>query len=395
MNCWEACSMSFARQVRNAWSRSRTAVGRLLLWAVAIACGAVFATDASAAYYRVIYDYHTNRNDGIPYSNLFYTGVRPPYTFGRIEGAPARGPNPISGPGFGSTDVDKLYDMVPALHQYYVDKFGRNGPNGLGGAGDGVHQPYNYYSIYANSSEGTWLGALNVVQFKVGDATPEIMGHEMFHVVQKWTIEGFNFNVPGVDPSSYYHAPALAQFGSLIEGVSDFFGQAFERYVTGSTDWKSPYRSLADPSSMPDTTFGLISADHFFSPNYRQPSGGENFTYLNAGVINKASYLAVEGGFFNGVQVEGLGFDKIEQIWYHAVTDYFTPTETFALAYDHLLLSATDLYGPADAAKLQLALRAVELNGVAVPEPSSLALCVIGMVGFVGAYYRRRQSRAA
>lgn len=126
--------------------RRRSVLCRSLFWAVAIACGPWFTIEACADYYRVIYDYHTNRNDGIAYSNLF-TVVPRPYTFGRIEGAPARGPNPVPGPGFGSTDVDTLYNIVPVIHQYYLDKFGRNGPNGLGGAGDGIHQPFNYYGI--------------------------------------------------------------------------------------------------------------------------------------------------------------------------------------------------------------------------------------------------------
>ncbi|MEX2315959.1 MAG: hypothetical protein WD669_02335 [Pirellulales bacterium] len=55
------------------------------------------------------------------------------YWFGRSEGQPVRGPNPLGPPYTGSTDVDKLYDLMPFVHQYYVDKFGRNGVNGVGG----------------------------------------------------------------------------------------------------------------------------------------------------------------------------------------------------------------------------------------------------------------------
>lgn len=342
------------------------------------------------------------------YLNLF-TASPSVYTFGRQEGAPARGPNPVPGPGFGSRDVDTLYDMVPLIHQYYLDRFGRNGPNGLGGTGDGVIRAYNTYVLFANGKSALYDEHAAVSNpkrgdsgYKTGYAVPDVVGHEMFHFVEHHS--GLFPNYPPTQPGQftpapYYTDPALAEFGSLIEAMSDFFGEGFERYISGTNDWLAgtgptiaPVRSMMNPSSILDRQ-GRASADHVLSSNFYTPLGGDNFTYLNAGVVNKLSYLAVEGGYFNGLQIEGLGFDKVEQIWYRAVTEYFTPTETFAMAYDHFLLSANDLYGAGDAAKLELALRAVELNGVAVPESSTLALATVGMLGLVIARVQSRSKR--
>jgi hypothetical protein len=59
------------------------------------------------------------------------------YTYGRSEGMPARGPVP-AGYVPGSTDTDELYDLMPSINEYYMVKFGRNGPNGFGGNSTGV-----------------------------------------------------------------------------------------------------------------------------------------------------------------------------------------------------------------------------------------------------------------
>src|SRR5262245_3459126 len=87
------------------------------------------------AYTRRIYDCSNPAGDGLCWSELDasdpeYPTQYTPYVFGRREGATFRGPNPVAGPTYGSTDVDTAYELVPVLHQFYLDKFNRNGPNG-------------------------------------------------------------------------------------------------------------------------------------------------------------------------------------------------------------------------------------------------------------------------
>src|SRR5207244_4497313 len=80
---------------------------------------------------RKIYDCGDPFGDTVCYMDTFSSAYN--YTFGRSEGRPVRGPNPVAGFQYGSTDVDTLYDLMGTVQNYYMDKFNRNGPNGLGG----------------------------------------------------------------------------------------------------------------------------------------------------------------------------------------------------------------------------------------------------------------------
>lgn len=78
--------------------------------------------------------------------------------------------------------------------------------------------------------------------------------------------------------------------------------------------------------------------------------------------MGHAAYLAAEGGSFNGFDITGIGFNKVEQIFYRAETTYFTSGETFNEAYTHLVQAASDLYGTDDVGQVVKALRAAEIN---------------------------------
>ena len=117
---------------------------------------------------------------------------------------------------------------------------------------------------------------------------------------------------------------------------------------------------MADPPSMLQE--GVVSPDRYFSPDFSTSTDASLRIHVNAGVTNKAAYLAVEGGVFNGFEITGIGFDKVEQIWYRALTTYFEPGETFDLRYYDIIQAATDLYSADDVWQVTMALRAVEIN---------------------------------
>jgi hypothetical protein len=112
--------------------------------ASAAACGACLLLSLPAlAITRHIFDCGDPNGDTACYFDFFKDG----YFYGRSEGEPARGPNPNhfitpnGGDIFGSTDLDTLYNLTEQIHQYYTAVLGRNGPNGLGGTGNGSTVP--------------------------------------------------------------------------------------------------------------------------------------------------------------------------------------------------------------------------------------------------------------
>ena len=104
---------------------------------------------------REVYNCGDDGGDTICYVNAFSSFYN--HYFGRSEGRPVNGPNPVPGFTFGSTDVDTLYDYVPLIEAYYLSEFARNGANDHGGLGKGTtSNPYGMTRIFTNINGGAF-----------------------------------------------------------------------------------------------------------------------------------------------------------------------------------------------------------------------------------------------
>src|SRR6185295_8339438 len=68
-------------------------------------------------------------------------------------------------------------------------------------------------------------------------------------------------------------------------------------------------RSMKDP-----TIYG--DPDKMTSPLYYRDPFDNGGVHFNSGLNNKAAYLMVEGGTFNGQTITGLGLTKVSKIYY-------------------------------------------------------------------------------
>jgi len=332
---------------------------------------------------RAIWDCTSFRTDGACIMDFGLSRFYGFYVFGRSEGRPARGPNPVPGPAYGSTDVDKLYDYVPIIEQYYLDKFGRNGGNDHGGLGDGsAGYPYGDTNIFADinatpfgsiCTPGAAYFSAASLSFCAGSVGDDAFAHEYAHIVAMYK----GFNGDGTPNSLLYQGES----GALNESNSDIMGEAFQYYRTGSADWivgtgcnLYGLRSLADPPSAvngTDNPLHIPYPDRYHSPDlYRgDTSFDDGGVHFNSSVPNKAAYLTAMGGTFNGRTITGIGIAKVEQIWYRALTTYYTNSETFNGAYVALRQACADLYPASDLAQLTAALQAVEMDLPPLPAP--------------------------
>jgi Zn-dependent metalloprotease len=172
----------------------------------------------------------------------------------------------------------------------------------------------------------------------------DVAGHEMSH--------GVTANTAGLDYSG--------ESGGLNEATSDIMGTGVEFYANNSTDVGdyligekidingdgSPLRYMDQPSKDGG------SADYWSS------SVGDLDVHYSSGVANHFFYLLSEGSgsktingvsydspTYDGSTVTGIGRAEALQIWYKALTEYFTSTTDYSGARSGTLSAAADLYG--------------------------------------------------
>nr|WP_145405349.1 M4 family metallopeptidase [Paenibacillus xylanexedens] len=232
-----------------------------------------------------------------------------------------------------------------ATYDFYKNKFNRNGIDGNGLLiRSTVHYGSNYNNAFWNGAQivfGDGDGSL----FRSFSADLDVVGHELTHGVIEYTADLEYRNEPG----------------ALNEAFADIMGNTIEskNWLLGD-DIYTPnipgdaLRSLSNPT--------LYNQPDKYSDRYTgtQDNGG---VHINSGIINKAYYLAAQGGTHNGVTVSGIGRDKAVRIFYSTLVNYLTPTSKFAAAKTATIQAAKDLYGAnsAEATAITKAYQAVGL----------------------------------
>ncbi|MFJ3984021.1 M4 family metallopeptidase [Streptomyces fungicidicus] len=239
--------------------------------------------------------------------------------------------------------VDAAYG-AQVTWDFYKNTFGRNGIKNNGAA---AYSRVHYGSSYVNAF---WSDSCFCMTYGDGSGNThpltslDVAGHEMSH--------GVTSNTAGLNYSG--------ESGGLNEATSDIFGTGAEFYAANSSDAGdyligekiningdgTPLRYMDKPSkdgaSKDYWSAGLGSVDVHYS------SGPANhFFYLLAEgsgskTINGVTYNSPT---YNGSTVTGIGRAKALQIWYKALTTYFTSTTNYKAARTGTLNAASALYG--------------------------------------------------
>ncbi len=319
--------------------------------------------------YRKVYDNANNPSIGLP-------GNEPP---ARVEGGGASA----------VADVNLAYEFSGDTYNYYLNMHERDSIDGLGMylvstvqyCPDAVDCPYQ---------NAFWNGQQMV--YGAGFASADdVVGHELTHGVTQYESGLFYFY----------------QSGAINEALSDIWGELIDQYYnhpgidtdTPESRWLmgedlsiGALRNMQDPTNPPNPcTYPYCESDQ----NTRQPdkmsspyyfcgdldNGG---VHLNSGVANKAAYLMVDGGTFNGKTVSPLGAGKTVTIWYEAQANLLTSGSDYLDLYNGLQQACTNLVGTAgiteaDCQEVKDALDAVEMSQQppACPAPEA-ALCPAG-----------------
>ncbi len=226
--------------------------------------------------------------------------------------------------------------LATKVYDFYQEKYGRNSFDNNGQKVISVVHGWNTNGTNKGNPE-QWFNAFsNGAMLVYGDPIVrafDVAGHEFTHAVTR--------NESGLEYAG--------EAGAINEALSDILGVAVEKYANnGKFNWTMGeqsgriFRDMKNPSSIssryPEDYRHYnnlpIDADH--------DHGG---VHTNSSIINKVAYLIASGGNHNGVNVHGIGEDKMFDIFYYANTDELNMTSDFKELKEACIRVATNLYG--------------------------------------------------
>lgn len=247
------------------------------------------------------------------------------------------------------------HDAAGVVYDYYFNTHQRDSIDGRGMA---IVSTVNYGNDPADAENAAWIS--EAAQMIYGDGGNlfrplvyglDVVGHELTHGVIDHTAQ------------LIYEG----QSGALNESYADVFGVLVDRgnWTVGEQIVNSPPFPVPYLRDMQDPTLGgrynpRRPLDGVGQPGHmrdfaklplsrRSDNGG---VHINSGIPNRAAYLVAQA----------LGVEKMERIYYRAMTQYLTPDSDFADATRLTIRAAQDLYGGTDAAAVRNAFAEVGLT---------------------------------
>jgi len=274
-------------------------------------------------------------------------------------------------PPCGIRDADLVYTYVGEIHDFYDDVHGRDGIDDEG-------MVVKAYVRYSETGECPYFDAYwshqGYMVFGEGCVVQDIVAHELTHGVTQHESQLIYLN----------------ESGAINESFSDMWGEWIDQRYSSVRDndssavkwligedllrmWqfgdgRQAMRDMKDPAQEP-----YCDPDRKGSPYWQTLSGGADpdrdndygGVHRNCGVNNKLCYLLTEGDYFNGHWVNGMGIQKVAQLYYEAQTNLLTRAADYRDLYFALRRAADNLWwSPSEKQNLEEACRAVE---IAVP----------------------------
>ncbi|MEU8027182.1 M4 family metallopeptidase [Streptomyces sp. NPDC049099] len=243
--------------------------------------------------------------------------------------------------------VDAAYGAA-VTWDFYKSAFNRNG---IAGDGKAAYSRVHYGNAYVNAF---WDD--NCFCMTYGDGANntdpltslDVAGHEMSHGLTAATAK-LNYS---------------RESGGLNEATSDILGTSVEFFANNAADpgdYLIGEKIDINGDGTPLRYMDKPSKDGR-SADYWSKSVGRLDVHYSSGVANHFFYLLSEGSgaktingvsynspTYNGSTVTGIGRAKADQIWYKALSTYFTSTTNYAGARTGTLQAAADLYGSGSA----------------------------------------------
>lgn len=206
-----------------------------------------------------------------------------------------------------SQDGWNAYNAAHRVYDYFAGTFGR-----CGWDGDDAQLEVMVHVILRDTSNNVAANAkydrgCDHLCFSNGMVMLDIFAHEYTHAVQRWT-------------SNLTYA---FQSGALNESYSDVFGAIIGgNWLIGEGSATGTLRDMSNPPAFGDP-------DHI--SNYAALAGNNDNggVHTNSGIPNKAAFLIADGGSHRGINVRGIGREKMARLYYTVLTSRLTSNAQF------------------------------------------------------------------
>lgn len=189
------------------------------------------------------------------------------------------------------TDGYNAYNFFKDTYYYWLNRFGHDSYD------DDGEDIEAYVHVGQNWDNAHYDSGCDIFEFGDGYPVKDVVAHEFTHGVTRNFADLIYSN----------------QSGALNESFSDIFG-----YFVDNDDWlmgeNLPGGALRDLSNPP------AQGQPDRMSNYVNTSGDNGGVHTNSGIHNKAAYLIINGGTFNGFTIQALGKTKAERLFYNMLT---------------------------------------------------------------------------
>ena len=288
--------------------------------------------------------------------------------------------NSFDGTDSGQKPGVAAHDYFRKTLDYYAQVWGRKGIDNAGLPVSSMVQISDPVETYPLEINAGWLGyGFNFMIFGTGGEWPidsgimwrpfscclDIIGHELNHGVNEFTVN-----------LGYEH-----ESGALNEHLADVFGVTTQAYYEG-LDWLMAEKVFENPVYPYDAVRSFEDPKLYNQPDRMAIWRAEPLTYdaggvhFNSGIGNKAFYLAVQGGTFNGVKVTPLdpnpdtALEIAQDVWYDIESSRRIGHDSQYLEMRQASLDAINSLYPTKLDTLKKAWDAVEVTDAAYPDPA-------------------------
>ena len=255
-------------------------------------------------------------------------------------------------------NINTDYDAVKIPYDYYKDKFGLDGANGLGGITDKMEQTnqniytpvYTDFKITADLKGGgdAYYNAFSGIHMGIKYSKDEGSRRSaIFHEYTHGVVENQGPSVLAYSGESAVINEAYAQIFTM------FIHKYWVKQVLGyDTDmvWTANGWDYANPSSNQPLTHTDLNFGCKITDRYR-----------NLTVLAHLAYLMSEGGELNGTTIAGVGKDTVEGLFFLTLK-YLPDNSNFMGFYTAMNSACYQTYTPDTCNEIDKAMRAAELN---------------------------------